>query len=109
MRSPQITSEAAELTTRLANDALRNLGATNSIILVKQRFETKAKPMEQIDKGISRSRCKLCRVHSEIQLFHDYESRRAERAHTGRVHPYIGKSKLCCYLLLVYSPPLRSL
>ena len=43
-------------------------------------------------------RCESCRVHAEVQLIHEYESRQANRADTGRVHPYIGSSKLCCYL-----------
>ena len=104
-----ITSEAAELTTCTIHGALRNLHAASSITLVKHRFETKTRPMEEINKEFNRSRCELCRVRSEMQFVHDYESRRAKRADTGRVHLYIGNSKLCCYLLLVYSPPLRSL
>lgn len=43
-------------------------------------------------------RCEPCRVHAEVQLVHEYESRRAKGADAGRVHPYIRSSKLCCYL-----------
>ena len=44
------------------------------------------------------SRRSRCHVHAEIQLVEDYENRQKESIMKWRVHPYIGCSKLCCYL-----------
>lgn len=54
--------------------------------------------MEDMNRDFIKFRYERRRVHVEIQLIHDYESRRAQSADTGKVHPYIGSSKLCCYL-----------
>ena len=43
-------------------------------------------------------RIKRCHVHAEIQLVDDHENRQKESVIKWRVHPYIGCSKLCCYL-----------
>ena len=43
-------------------------------------------------------RRKRCHVHAEIQLVDHYENHQKESTVKWRVHPYIGCSKLCCYL-----------
>ena len=92
------TLKASNTSPCTISDVLKMLGAVDSITLVKQRFERDKKSMEDINKDFNKFRCELCRVYAEIQLIHDYESWRAKGNDTGRVHPYIGSSKLCCYL-----------
>ena len=96
---PQTSSStAAETSPSTIYHVLRTLGLASSYTLVEQRFQRKNKPTKDIDKEFNTLRCERRRVHAEIQLVYDYETRQSQKAGTGRVHPYIGSSKLCCYL-----------
>lgn len=67
-------------------------------MLVEERFVRRNRSMKDAGILFNELRCEPCRVHAEVQLVHEYGSRRAKGADAGRVHPYIGSSKLCCYL-----------
>lgn len=58
--------------------------------------------MEHANETFDKFGCETCRVHSEAQMIHDYEPRRAKGAHAGRVHPYIRSSKLYGYHCLSF-------
>ena len=98
LRTHSTPSQVAEIRTCTIADALKKLGAANTINSVKDRFVRRNRSMEDANILFNELRCESRRVHAEIQLIHEYESRQANRVDTGRVHPYIGSSKLCCYL-----------
>ena len=94
-------AKAGETPSCTISNALRELDVESNTNLVRLRFERGKTPIEDISKEFNRIRCEHCHVHSEIQLIYDYESRGTTKANAGRVgkvHPYIGSSKLCCYL-----------
>lgn len=75
---------------KAARDVLVGLNARTKL------YSGKSKSKAKVDKDFDRAPRQPCHVHAEIQLVDDFEDRREE---TGwRVHPYIGGSKLCCYL-----------
>lgn len=81
---------------KTARDILAGLGARNSEALMTKFCRGKIKTTVKVDQDFDKARRQPCHVHAEVQLVNDFENRREE---TGwRAHPYIGGSKLCCYL-----------
>jgi len=81
---------------KAARDVLVGLSARSSEVLRAKLCRGESKTIAKVDKDFNKARRQPCHVHAEIQLVDDLENRREE---TGwRAHPYIGGSKLCCYL-----------
>lgn len=97
------------------SEALVSLGVSANRDLIAARFKQviedpatrknlehahqgKGDVVKIVDEVFHKSRSKRCHVHAEIQLVDDYENRQNESTAKWRVHPYIGCSKLCCYL-----------
>ena len=81
---------------RAARDVLAGLSARRVDAWMRKLRGVKAKTIAKIDQDFDEARRQPCYVHAEIQLVDNFESYREE---TGwRTHPYIGGSKLCCYL-----------
>ena len=79
-----------------ARDVLARLSARSSEALMRRLCNGKSKKPADVVKDLDKARRQPCHVHAEIQLVDDFENRRDEPG--WRVHPYIGCSKLCCYL-----------
>ena len=81
---------------KAVRDVLAGLSARSSEALTTKLCRGKGKTIAKVDEDFDKARRQPCHIHAEIQLVDDFENRREE---TGwRVHPYIGGSKLCCYL-----------
>jgi len=81
---------------KAARDVLKDLCARGSEASMAKLYRGKRKTTAKVDEHFGMARRQPCHVHAEIQLVDDFENRRGE---TGwRAHPYIGGSKLCCYL-----------
>ena len=81
---------------KTASDALAEVSAPSCEEAMTKLYRGKNKTTAKVDKDFEEARRLPCCVHAEIQLVDDFENRREE---TGwRVHPYIGGSRLCCYL-----------
>lgn len=91
-RSPCATSRStvANALTSLSVSQLRNM--------TRKHFPGAEDAESAINLRFNDIRKRALHVHAEIQLINDFESRRAESTDERRVHPYIGGSKLCCYL-----------
>ena len=75
---------------------LVGLNTQSTETLTLKLFKGKGKTMAKVDEDFNKARQQPCRIHAEIQLVDNFENRREE---TGwQVHPYIGGSKLCCFL-----------
>ena len=97
------------------SEALVSLGVSKNRNLIAARFKQviedpatrkdlehthqgKGDVVKTVDEIFHKSRSKSCHVHAEIQLVDNYENHLNESTMKWRVHPYIGCSKLCCYL-----------
>jgi len=81
---------------KAARDVLAGLSVRSREVLTTKLCRGGSKTIAKVDKDFNKARRQPCHVHAEIQLVDDFENRREE---TGwRAHPYIGGSKLCCYL-----------
>jgi len=81
---------------KAVSDVLAGLSARSSEVLMTKLCRGESKTIAKVDKDFDKARRQPCHVHAEIQLVDNFENRREE---TGwRAHPYIGGSKLCCYL-----------
>ena len=97
------------------SEALVSLGVSKNRDLIAARFKQviedpatrkdlehthqgKGGVVKTVDEIFHKSRSKLCHVHAEIQLVDIHENHLNESNVKWRVHPYIGCSKLCCYL-----------
>ena len=77
-------------------DVLQALSVRSSGASMAKFYRGERKTTAKVDEDFDKARRQPCHVHAEIQLVDDFENRREE---TGwRTHPYIGGSKLCCYL-----------
>jgi hypothetical protein len=83
---------------RTVINALTALGISGLQTMTREYFPGAEDAESAINLRFNDIRQKLLHVHAEIQLINDFESRRAESINERRVHPYIGGSKLCCYL-----------
>ncbi|KAL9098063.1 MAG: hypothetical protein Q9163_006202, partial [Psora crenata] len=81
---------------KAARDVLVGLSARSSEALMAKLCKGERKTTAKVDEEFDKARRQPYHVHAEIQLVDNFESRREE---TGwRTHPYIGGSKLCCFL-----------
>ena len=81
---------------KAAKDVVVGLSMPNSEALMAKFCRGNIQTKTQVNGYINQARWKPCHVHAEIQLVDDFENQREE---TGwRAHPYIGGSKLCCFL-----------
>lgn len=81
---------------KAARDVLAGLKERSSDALLLKLCKGKSKTIAKVIEGFDKARHQPCHVHVEIQLVDNFENRREE---TGwRAHPYIGGSKLCCFL-----------
>ena len=74
------SSQVAEIRICTFADALKKLGPANTIYSMKDRFVRRNRSMEDANILFNKLRCESCRVHAEVQLIHEYESRQANRA-----------------------------
>ncbi len=81
---------------KAASDVIVGLSTRSSQTLMTKLYRGKSKTMAKVDEDFDEARRQPCHVHAEIQLVDDFENRREETS--WRVHPYIGGSKLSCYL-----------
>lgn len=81
---------------KTARAVLEALNARSSDTAMTKFYRGQRKTLAKVDKHFDEARRQPCYVHAEIQLMDDFENRRGENG--WRVHPYIGGSKLCCYL-----------
>ena len=81
---------------KAARDVLVGLSARSNESLMTKLCRGESKTTAKVDKDFDKARRQPCHVHAEIQLVDDFENRREEAG--WRAHPYIGGSKLCCYL-----------
>jgi len=83
---------------RTVINELTALGVSRLQIMTREYFPGAEDTESAINLRFNDIRQKLLHVHAEIQLINDFGSRRAESINERRVHPYIGGSKLYCYL-----------
>lgn len=81
---------------KAARNVLVRLSARSSEALMTKLCKGESKTTAKVDEDFDNARRQPCHVHAEIQLVDDFENRRGET--NWRTHPYIGGSKLCCYL-----------
>lgn len=81
---------------KAARDVLTGLGARCNETLMTKLCRGESKSTAKVDKDFDKARRQPCHVHAEIQLVDSFEHRREEAG--WQAHPYIGGSKLCCYL-----------
>jgi len=79
-------------------DALRTANSVNDQARILSSFGHKQSTICEIDSNFDRRRRAKTHIHAEIQSIHDYEHRGRRGHNDWAVHPYIGCSKLCCYL-----------
>jgi len=79
-------------------DALRTANAVNDHVRILSSFGHKQSTICEIDSNFDHRRRAKTHIHAEIQLIYDYEHRGRRSHNDGAVHPYIGCSRLCCYL-----------
>lgn len=77
-------------------DILAGLSIPSSEALIAKLCRSKSKTMMQVDKDFDKARRQPCHIHAEMQLVDDFENQPQETS--WRTHPYIGSSKLCCFL-----------
>lgn len=75
--------------------ALIALSTEHSLASIHQRLGGDS---DRIDRDFNAKRHTVRHVHAEMQLLEDLEILRWEQTEGLPVHPYIGGSKLCCYL-----------
>lgn len=81
---------------KAARDVIAGLTVRSGGALMTKLCRGKGKATAKVIENFEKARRQPCHIHTEIQLVDDFENRREE---TGwRAHPYIGGSKLCCYL-----------
>ena len=81
---------------KAARDILAGLNVRNSKALMTKFCGGESETTAKVDNEFDKARRQPCHVHAEIQLVDNFENQREETS--WRTHPYIGGSKLCCYL-----------
>ena len=93
---PEILPSKDGMKKMTASDVLAGLSVRSSEVVIEKLLGGKRKTTVKVNEDFDKARHRSCHVHAEIQLVDNFENRRDE---TGwQTHPYIGGSKLCCYL-----------